>query len=201
VYSIPWSKNSIDFTTYKHVHGSASCKRDNQVGGISILYIDTTDTYVGQSVNLRRRINDHLQGTVTTTKIVLGIMKEKISGTIETCVVDKYMRTFLLKEHNINFSDFLDILEQYLILRTQPTLNKLYVVRHGGNLNFNGISTLRRPLYIYKVVDEYVKVLLYVFENIDAAGTMLGISPTFFHTILNRNGFFRGVLYCTTTVV
>lgn len=206
IYDLPWSKDMASFSQFTKVHGPMSAKTGNKVPGVYILWIAATnDSYVGQSIRLSLRIKQHIYLTSTSTKFVLEVLKTDKSGKVQTCIVDDKTEQMLLREHGVPLASFLDILEQYIILLIQPTLNKLYVVRHGGVLCDRSIDSgghpLSRRLYIYKIVQKCLlqATLIYELPTIGSLGRLLGINPDFVRDILKRDGFIRDSIYCTTT--
>lgn len=176
-----------------------------KIPGIYILHIPyTNDRYVGQSINLGLRIRSHLHMTSKSTKFVLQSLKVTKEGSVTTCIVSEDILNILTTSHHINIENFLDILEQYVILLVKPTLNKLSLVRHGGVTSSYSNRILkhphRLPLYVYKIVSRspLEKVLIYEFPTIGSLGKLLDMNPDFGRSILKSGGFFRDTVYLTT---
>ena len=183
------------------MHGSPYCNKVNQVKGVYIISMSDNITYVGQSLRLSTRIKEHLLFKVESTKEELQKLVDTSDGSVQTVIVTKDLQNELINNHDITVASFLDLLEQYIIFHTIPTLNKLYVVRRGGNLNPGRINPLAHPLYIYKIVEGSPDTLVYSFSSIAGAGLLVGKSNRFFNKILKGGGILRNTLYCTTTIL
>lgn len=178
-----------------------------KVPGVYILHMpDTNDSYVGQSINLGVRIRSHLHITSKGTIAALQSLKQTQSGSVETCIIDSEMISVLITKHGIALKDFLDILEQYVILITMPSLNTLYLIRGFGTSSPSDKDrTLRHPnrqcLYIYKVIVNSPITLIYEMPSIGTLGKVINLNPDFARGILKAGGLFRDEIYCSTTPV
>lgn len=204
VYNLPWSTKGKDAIQFAKDNGSVSFS-SVKVPGVYIIHMPhTKDTYVGQSINIGVRIRAHLQMASISTKYVLDTLKASKEGSVQTCIIDKSTLDIIDNIHNITLADFLDILEQYLILLVQPTLNKMFLVRHGGVTSPYSNRILkhpnRLPLYVYKVQSKssIEKVLIYKFPTVGSLGKLLNLNPDFGRSILKGNGLFRDMIYLTT---
>lgn len=154
-YDLPWSQKIKDVGRFTKDNGPLSYGKV-KVPGVYILFLpDESHTYVGQSVNLALRIRTHLSmSSKSVTKMALSKLKETQTGQVQTCIVDKETVDILVTKYSTTLSDFLLILEQYIILLTAPSLNKLSVVTDRGHLSYQDrvlANPMRHPLFIYKV--------------------------------------------------
>lgn len=160
-YDLPWSPKIRDAKRFAENNGPVSYG-PVKVPGVYILHvpdIELTHSYVGQSVNLGVRIRNHLHLTSKSTITIIKTLKQTQKGSVETCIINNDTVHLLTTKHGISINDFLNILEQYVILVTMPSLNTLYLIRDFGvSSPCEGDRALRhtnrQPLYIYRVLKE-----------------------------------------------
>lgn len=124
----------------------------------------TGDQYVGSSVNLGRRIREHLR----------GVGSYKLHSTINTYGVQNFTLQFYIlsvgytKNDTIMFRNML-ALEQYFLLTLNPTLNVLRTV--DTLFTIDGTSPKSKPVYFYQK-----DVLIYSGISINAVAKELGLT-------------------------
>lgn len=199
------------------------CKKysvDNKLSGVyTLINKNSGESYVGQSINILNRIRAHLTyRSITTSSFVKSAFNSNdFSGTIELCVITPEV-LFKIAGHNNSLSFFLDVLEQYIMLKTMPSVNKLLVVRHGGNLRtFASVAKRNKAiltryklhphsqlLYIYKLQKSrnlQGVTLIFTTSTLSKLGILLEMPSrgAWAHTVIQNGGFIRDTVYITIT--
>lgn len=85
--------------------------------------------YVGQSKAVGHRVFNHIgKSSDSITKDMITSLKEQNQGFVKTFLITED----ILQQCAMPLHLFLDILEQFIILKYKPNLNKLVVIRHGA---------------------------------------------------------------------
>lgn len=150
--NLPWSQAMSSFSPFTKVHGPMFNSENCKVYRAYILLLnETKDFYVGQSVSLSLRIRNHLHIGSKSTRFVLKTLEYTQDGKVQTCIVTEDALD-ILNKLGITHSNFLNILEQYVLLLTQPTLNEMFLIRTGGVRIAHDhrvlVQNRRKPIYI-----------------------------------------------------
>lgn len=155
------------------------------------MFYDTRSgaSYVGQSVNLGRRVKVHAKGGDPGTKRWLKSLGYDLRVTIYLVPpVDLY---------GLTLKEFLCVLEQYLFYLEKPTQNNVYVATPGVLLSPAIIERLRatraEPVYCY-YNSPLGLMLVYKFESKGMVGPLFGYDRLWIKAVFRYNGSFGGVL-------
>lgn len=99
----------------KEVSGCYFIKGPN-MGRSSVTGIENVESYLGQTKHLGRRVKFHAKEQDPSTKSLVEPFKEK-------CTVELFILSDDIPE-GLSKLQFLSLLEQYLIIKLKPTLNK-----------------------------------------------------------------------------
>jgi hypothetical protein len=127
--------NSNNIKSFIELVGRKKVDKDKQVAGCycikgvnskhnELTYIKNVETYVGQTKHLGSRIRDHARGHDPITKDFIESLNG--NGTVELFVIPNNISLFGMSK-----KEFLFLLEQYLIMKIKPTLNKKYLSLPG----------------------------------------------------------------------
>lgn len=96
----------------------------------------SNNCYIGQSIHIGNRIKVHAKGRNLDTKNFINSMgKQRL--------VDLYIIPDTINLKDLNISQFLSVLEQYLFFKYKPIYNKTYVATHGVLHSESTIKILR----------------------------------------------------------
>lgn len=91
---------------------------------------------------------------------------------------------------NINRSEFLTVLEQYLFYVKAPTVNSMLVAQPGYNKTKEQIlahqKAVGKPRYVYANINEQI-TLIQVLPSLGILGPMIGLDPRHFNKIVGDN--------------
>jgi hypothetical protein len=87
--------------------------------------IENIESYIGQAKHLGHRVKDHAKKRDPTTKEFVKTLKER--GTVELFIV----RKDVIIPEGLSHKQFISLLEQYLIIKLRPTLNKKLIATPG----------------------------------------------------------------------
>ncbi len=131
---VPRTKHVISFTK---LVGRESYKEENKVSGcycIRALFkgcskvtgLRGIESYIGQTNHLGHRVKQHAKGVDINTKSFISSCKGK-GVVVDLFIVDKDLQI----PGNLTIKQFITILEQYLIIKLKPTLNKKLLATPG----------------------------------------------------------------------
>lgn len=126
-WDVPWPKSKV-YSDFQNIHGAAYRNSNKRVSGCYMLDDGEGHTYVGQSKHLASRIRDHIILNYTTTST---IKMRNTTAKVTTYIITEEVMLILVNLH-VNPITFLFILEQYLLLIYQPTVNKVLISTIGG---------------------------------------------------------------------
>lgn len=152
-------------------------------------------TYVGQSINLGKRVKDHAKGTQKSTK---DLVKS------DNCKVLIYYIDIIILPPYINLKIFLSILEQYLFFIHKPTKNISIIASAGysnlSTINQKHIDKVGKFVYVYWFFNNKY-YFLHSYATISSISFAFNISRKWGTNIISRGGFFREQLYLSTTLI
>ena len=147
--------------------------------------------YIGQSIHIGNRIKVHAKGLNLDTKNFINSLGNQ-------GLVDLYIVPDTINLKDLNISQFLSVLEQYLFFLYKPIHNKSYVATHGVLHSESTIQILRnlkgKKVFVYKKSDNKFS-LLYVFDSASMIGPLFGFNRTWIKSLQKNNlGWFRNTL-------
>lgn len=162
---------------------------------------EPTIIYIGQSIAVGHRVANHMgKSSDSITKDMITSLKEQNHGFVKTFLITDD----IFEDFHITEKEFLDILEQYIILKYKPNLNQIFLVRRKGNLNHlsRPYHPDTSPLYVYKTEkpkDLSNITLIYIYPSISSLGVDLDLpilkKRDFGHNVLKQGGFYRNLYY------
>jgi hypothetical protein len=131
---VPRTKHVIPFTK---LVGRESYEEKNKVSGCycikaffkgcsKVTGLRGIESYIGQASHLGHRVKQHAKGIDTTTKSFISSSKGK-KLEVDLFIVDKDLKI----PGNLTIKQFITILEQYLIIKLKPTINKKLLATPG----------------------------------------------------------------------
>lgn len=154
--------NTEFYNTFKAVYGASH--NNSKIKTIACYILDNgkEESYVGKSIHVSYRIRTHLLGYQKSTQLLLPTLAKNKDAQLHLFVITKDIINSL-EAINVSSQTFLTILEQYLILYIQPTINKLLIPVKGGSelqsytvsKNYQQISILnpnKKPVFCYTVL-------------------------------------------------
>jgi GIY-YIG catalytic domain len=154
------------------------------------------ECYIGQSKHLGSRIKYHAKGQNVSTRVFCLDRKKTVK-------VDLYILPESKKiPRGLNLTEFLCVLEQYLIFKYRPKLNKLLIARPGIIWHKEVILKHRekvgKKVYIYIKPNKKENNLEYIHfcDSFSHASHLLGYERSWVKNIIKRNkGWYRERLY------
>ncbi|RYE12148.1 MAG: hypothetical protein EOP34_11370, partial [Rickettsiales bacterium] len=120
-FTFSFPKNKEDFTNIKMLLPSdidqKEGKKTTTLPGVYLINDNEGDRYVGHSIRLTQRLQEHI------------IRKNR--NTIDFIVSNRVVER--LNNYNLEIKKLLIIMEQYLIIKSQPTVNRTYIALQGGD--------------------------------------------------------------------
>lgn len=100
------------------------------IKGPNLVYFPDTELvgaecYVGQSTHLGHRVKSHAKKTDDTTCLFIESLKD--SGMLELCV----LTDDIIIPAGLTKNQFITLLEQYLIIKLRPTINKKKITSYS----------------------------------------------------------------------
>jgi len=202
---VPRTKHVISFTK---LVGRESYKEENKVSGcycIRTLFkgcskvtgLRGIESYIGQTNHLGNRVKQHAKGVDLNTKFFISSCKGK-GVVVDLFIVDKDLQI----PGNLTIKQFITILEQYLIIKLKPTLNKKLLATPGimwsPEIINKFLKKMSHPVYAYRKEDNGKLVLIQIFQGSRAVGTSLGFTKSFFINLKSRKGgWYKDKVYFT----
>nr|YP_007475398.1 hypothetical protein H911_mgp06 [Microbotryum lychnidis-dioicae]AGE14612.1 hypothetical protein [Microbotryum lychnidis-dioicae] len=162
------------------------------VSGCYKLFLPGIDeSYVGQSINLNRRVKDHAKRTDgESTNKWIALNRDKI-------YVQIYVLPVGLDLRGMERVEFLSVLEQYLFYTEAPTVNKVFVATRGVLHSDKDLLKFREKrgtkTYVYHKKPEG-EVLVYVFESQGMVGPIFGFGSRWVLSLKRFSSTFRDTL-------
>lgn len=159
----------------------------------TITNLETMECYVGQSMHLGNRIKSHTKGVDSTTGKFIETIKD--NGKLELCIVSDD-----LIPQDLTKNQFITLLEQYLILKLKPTVNKKLLAKPGivwtPEIIKKHRDKLSKTVYAYlKEKDEMI--LVQVFPSTRSVGLSVGKGKSFFSNLITRTDGWHKDLFFT----
>jgi len=85
----------------------------------------SNECYIGQSTHLGNRVKSHTKGTDASTCQFIKSLKDK--GVLELCILTSDTKI----PEGLTKNQFITLLEQYLIIKLKPTVNKKFIATPG----------------------------------------------------------------------
>lgn len=229
-FTFSFPKNKEDFTNIKMLLPSdidqKEGKKTTTLPGVYLINDNEGDRYVGHSIRLTQRLQEHIIRKNRNTIDFIVSLRKKPNATCTFYIVSNRV-VERLNNYNLEIKKLLIIMEQYLIIKSQPTVNRTYIALQGGDFSNPAYfkeqalrHPNRKPLYYYLI--EYNKMtqsdksfstesintiqcastrkitLIQVLPAIGTLGILLGYTGKWAVTIVNRGGLLRNKVYCTT---
>jgi len=152
------------------------------------------ESYVGQAKHLGDRVKNHAKGADSSTKSFVSSLKGK--GLVDLFIVDKDLQI----PGGLTRKQFITLLEQYLIMKLKPTINKKLLATPGVMWSPEAINKhlekVGHPVYAYHKEEDGKMILVQIFPSTRAVGTSLDFSPSFYSSVKSRtNGWFKDQIY------
>lgn len=166
---------------------------DDKVAGAYYIHSDSdTESYVGRSESLGRRVREHAHGRNKNTKsFVKGLNNGKVT-LYRVPVQESY--------EGLTQYQFLCLLETYLFIIHRPTENRSFSST-GFSPSISTIPDGERkggatlPIYIYGKQADETLVYLYHCENTREFQRKFGVTTNYVYKLLTRSeGWFRGAI-------
>lgn len=163
-----------------------------------ITNLDNLECYIGQSLHLGNRVKSHTKGAKSnsTWEFINSI---RAKGKLELCIVQDD-----LIPNDLTKPQFITLLEQYLILKLKPTVNRKLLAMPGIVWTPEVIKKHRDKLcttvYAYMRESEDMSedmVLLQVFPTTRSVGLSLNKGKSFFSNLVTRTGGWYKDLFFT----
>jgi hypothetical protein len=156
--------------------------------------LENIESYVGQAKHLGNRVKDHAKKHDSTTKGFIKSLKGK--GTVELFIVKKD----LIIPEGLSHKQFISLLEQYLIIKLRPTINKKLIATPGvmwsPETTKKHLEKVANPIYAYRKEADGKMVLIQIFPSTRAVGLSIEKGKSFFCNIISRtNGWYKDKLY------
>lgn len=152
--------------------------------------IENIESYIGQAKHLGHRVKDHAKKHDSTTKEFVKTLKDR--GTVELFIV----RKDVIIPEGLSHKQFISLLEQYLIIKLRPTLNKKLIATPGVMWSPSAIQKHREkiafPVYIYIKEEDGKLTLIQIFPSGRSVGLNLGMSQGFYRRLKTQtNGWYK----------
>lgn len=158
-----------------------------------ITKLESLECYLGQSLHLGNRVKSHTKGGNTnSTWQFLNSIRDK--GKLELCIVpDNLIPKGLTK------TQFVTLLEQYLILKLKPTVNKKLLAKPGivwtPEVIKNHSDKLSTTVYVYQRESDDM-ILVQVFPTTRSVGLSLDKGKSFFSNLITRtDGWYKDLFF------
>lgn len=130
---IPHTKYVADFTKLagqEHFNSKIKLAGCYIIKGPNLVISPITDKesiecYIGQSTHLGYRVKRHTKGEDFTTSQFIKSLNNK--GILELCIIYPEIKI----PNGLNKNQFITLLEQYLIIKLKPTVNKKFLATPG----------------------------------------------------------------------
>lgn len=203
VMPIPFP-NTEHVITLKNLVGGESYESKVKTAGCYILSgtkkavspitkLESMECYIGQSLHLGNRVKSHTKGgNNNSTWEFLNSIRD--GGKLELCIVPDNLTPNDLTKHQ-----FITLLEQYLIIKLKPTVNKKLLAKPGivwtPEVIKKHSDKLSTAVYVYKKENEDM-VLLQVFPTTRSVGLSLDKGKSFFSNLITRtDGWCKDLLF------
>lgn len=110
--------------------------------------IESNECYIGQSTHLGYRVKRHTKGGDYTTSQFIKSLNDK--GILELWIISPEIKI----PNGLDKNKFITLLEQYLIIKLKPTVNKKFLATPGIMWTEEAIKKHRdkvvNPIFVYK---------------------------------------------------
>lgn len=199
---VPNTKHVVSFV---NLVGSERVKSADEVMGCYLIKgfkigcsnftgIENIESYIGQAKHLGFRVKDHAKRHDLCTKSFINSLKGE--GIVELFIITNDM----VIPNGLSKKEFLTLLEQYLIIKLKPTLNKKFVATPGilwsSATIRKHIEKVGSIIYIYKKSENGDMVWIQTFLSGRSVGDNLGLNYKFYSNIKKRsNGWYKNTIY------
>nr|YP_009262015.1 GIY-YIG endonuclease [Chrysoporthe austroafricana]AMX22090.1 GIY-YIG endonuclease [Chrysoporthe austroafricana] len=158
--------------------------------------IKSLDSYVGQSVHLVNRIKIHARGSDPATGAFVKSLRDK--GKVELVII----RDDTVIPEGLSKGQFITLLEQYLIIKLKPTVNRKLIVTPGilwtPEVTQKHIDKLSSQVYVYRKEEDNM-ILVQKFPTTRAVGLSVGKGKSFYSNLVARSqGWYKDLFLFTT---
>jgi hypothetical protein len=129
---LPHTENVLPFTKFagtEHYDSNIILAGCYIIRSSNLVYSVATELrnecYVGQSTHLGHRVKSHAKKVDFTTRLFIESLKNQ--GIVELCIVPEDM----IIPNGLSRKQFITLLEQYLIIRLGPAVNKKLLATPG----------------------------------------------------------------------
>ena len=151
--------------------------------------------YIGQAKHLGRRVKYHSKGSNKSTKVFCDELEN--NAKVDLFIIPKENETII----KFSIEKFLCVLEQFLIFKYRPLINKLFIAIPGVILDQKAIMKHRenvgKKIYIYLKSEELNKLeLIHISPSRSYISKLLGYERSWVKNILTRScGWYKDKLY------
>jgi GIY-YIG catalytic domain len=151
--------------------------------------------YVGQAKHLGRRVKYHSKGSNKSTKTFCNELGN--NAKVDLFIIPKENEIII----KFSLEKFLCILEQFLIFKYRPLINKIFIATPGIILDQKAIKKQRekvgKKIYIYLKSKEFnILELIYISPCRSYISKLLGYERSWVKNTLNRScGWYKDKLY------
>lgn len=151
----------------------------------------STECYIGQSTHLGHRVKAHTKGDSTICDFIESL---KDKGVLELCILTDEIEIPV----GLTKNQFITLLEQYLIIKLKPTVNKKFIATPGIMWTIETIKThqdkMSIPIYVYKKEVDHM-ILIQVFSTTRSVGLDLGMGKSFYSSVRSRtSGWYKNII-------
>lgn len=155
--------------------------------------LESTECYIGQSTHLGHRVKGHAKKVDSTTRLFIESLKDR--GILELCI----LTDDIVIPSGLTKNQFITLLEQYLIIKLNPTVNKKLLATPGVMWSPEAIKKhrdkLASPVYVYKKEGGKL-ILVQVFPTTRSVGSDLEWGKSFYDNVRSRTkGWYKDKLY------
>ena len=158
--------------------------KGSNLGRSRFTNIENVESYIGQAKHLGYRVKDHAKEHDVNTKSFISSLKGE--GLVELFIITK--ETIIPR--GLTRKEFLTLLEQYLIIKFKPTLNKKYLSTPGiiwsPETIKKHIEKVGSVVYVYKKTSVKRMCLIQIFPSGRSVGDSLDVNHKFYSNMKKR---------------
>ena len=151
--------------------------------------------YIGQAMHLGVRVKQHAKGNNKNTAKFCADLRDK--GKVDLYILPSIDNL----PTGLSIPEFLCVLEQYLIFKYRPQINRLYIARPGIVWTKEVIAKHRekvgKKIYMYlKSIKDNKLELIYIFDSASEGSLKIGKERSWIKNTLVRNkGWYKNTIY------
>jgi hypothetical protein len=156
----------------------------------------SSECYIGNSTHLGHRVKTHTKGVDSTTREFIKSLVNK--GMLELCILTSEIEI----PAGLTKNQFITLLEQYLIIKLKPTVNKKLLATPGvmwtPEVVNKFLEKMSQPVYAYHKQDDGKMVMIQIFPSTRAVGMSLDLSKSFYSNLkIRTGGWYKDKIYFT----